>query len=75
MGGGICLNALNLRHGMSQCSLYDIIKMRNGTILNTFYVILLKWELVYIVIIVMWYNENEKCYVSVFYLRDITKMR
>ena len=33
---------------MSECSFYDIIKMRNGICLNALYRILLKLEVVYV---------------------------
>ena len=39
---------------MSECSLYNIIEMIGGISLNAIYVIL-KWEMVYVGVIVVWY--------------------
>jgi len=49
---------------MYECSLYDIIKMRDAICLNALYRKLLKLRLAYIWMLCTWYYWNESWYIS-----------
>ena len=53
---------------MSECSLYYILKKRDGICLNALYLILLKWELLYLNDICMILMKWEKLYIWMLFM-------
>ena len=65
---------IKMRACMSECALHGITKIRFSMCLNALYMILLKWELVFVWTLCICYYYDSRLYLSECALKDIIKM-
>ena len=60
---------------MSECCIYDLIKMRVVIWLNALYTKSLKWEMIYVWMLHIWYYLNDRWYIPESFYYDIINIR